>query len=231
MFEVLYQDQFCVVIDKPEGFHVHNPEWKDVKVPKEKIIMPQLRDQLGQWVYPVHRLDAATSGCLIWALSSEAAAYFSLKLQEGHFKKIYHAVARGWAGDEFEIKISLKSENDPEKFLEAHTIGHTMARIEHDVSVGNRHPKARYSLLKLQAVSGRFHQLRRHLNHISHPIVGDVAHGDRFHNRYFREELNIKGLCLRAQSLEFPSHGNPEKRILVDAPETPKWSQVKQLFQ
>jgi tRNA pseudouridine65 synthase len=230
MFEILYRDEFCVVIDKPEGFHVHKPNIERARVPKNKIIMPQLRDQLGLWVYPVHRLDAATSGCLLWALSSESAAALSGRLSLGHFTKIYRAVVRGWMEDSFEIKIPLSAENDKSKKIEAHTRGRTLARLQMPSRVSTRYTHARYSLLELEALTGRFHQLRRHLSHVSHPIVGDVAHGDRRHNRYFREELKISGLCLRAHSLEFPRGPEFCERLKVEAPTPEKWRQIYELF-
>src|SRR4051812_22120700 len=73
-FSVLYQDQNFLAINKPAGFHVHRPEQNGDKVPRHKIILHQLRNQVGQKLYPVHRLDVATSGVLLFALSSSAAS-------------------------------------------------------------------------------------------------------------------------------------------------------------
>jgi tRNA pseudouridine65 synthase len=82
-FEILHQDPDFVVIDKPETFHVHAPEDPSIHADPSKIVLQQLRDQLGCKVYPVHRLDVPTSGCLLMALSSEAASLLSKQLEAG----------------------------------------------------------------------------------------------------------------------------------------------------
>jgi tRNA pseudouridine65 synthase len=228
-FDILYQDSEFVVIDKPESFHVHNPEDPNIKVDPEKLVLQQLRDQLGCHVYPVHRLDAPTSGCLLMALSSEMASLLSKQLAAGDFEKVYTAVVRGWTEEDQEINIPLQSE-DKQKTIDALTYLRRLEKIELPEAVGQKHETARFSLLHLQPITGRFHQLRRHMNHVSHPIVGDVAHGDRHQNHFFIEKMGIQGLCLRAYFLSFSHPRNPEDRVEIEAPWPDKWQKIFELF-
>lgn len=228
-FDILYSDPNFVVIDKPETFHVHKPEAHEIRVDPAKLVLQQLRDQLGCHVYPVHRLDVPTSGCLLMALDSETASRLGLQLRSADFQKIYRGVARGWAPEAEDIRIELKSE-DRLKLLAAHTRLKRRHTVEVNDAVGLTHPTARYSLLDLEPVTGRFHQIRRHLNHISHPLIGDGAHGDRHHNRFFAARFAISGLCLRAFDLRFTHPYRPEERIHVRAPWNEKWQQIHTLF-
>jgi tRNA pseudouridine65 synthase len=228
-FEILHQDDDFVIIDKPEGFHVHAPEDPTIKADPAKIVLQQLRDQLGTKVYPVHRLDVPTSGCLLMALNPEAASLLSKQLEAGDFEKVYTAVVRGWTQEDQEIDIELETE-DKKGTQKALTYLRRQAKIEIPEAVGKRHETARYSLVQLQPVTGRFHQLRRHMNRISHPIIGDVAHGDGHQNHFFAEHFKVPGLCLRAHFLSFTHPRDPEDRIEVEAPWPPKWEKIAEIF-
>jgi tRNA pseudouridine65 synthase len=228
-FDILHFDDDFVIIDKPEGFHVHAPEDPTIKADPSKIVLQQLRDQLGKKVYPVHRLDVPTSGCLLMALSSEAASALSKQLEEGDFEKVYTAVVRGWTEEEMDIKIPLESE-DKKKELNALSYLRRLKTLEIPEAVGKKHPTARYSLVHLQPVTGRFHQLRRHMNRVSHPIIGDVSHGDNHQNHFFADRMGVAGLCLRAHFLSFTNPRDPEDRIEVEAPWPTKWEKLFELF-
>ena len=228
-FDILHLDNDFVVIDKPETFHVHNPEDPTIKVDPSKIVLQQLRDQLGKKVFPVHRLDVPTSGCLLMALNSETATLLCKQLEEGDFEKVYTAVVRGWTEEDAEIKIPLESE-DKSKTLDALTYLRRLQTLEIPEAVGKVHPTARFSLLQLQPVTGRFHQLRRHMNRISHPIIGDVSHGDNHQNHFFADKMGVPGLCLRAHFLSFTHPRDPEERIEIEAPWNHKWDKIHELF-
>lgn len=199
------------MIDKPSGFHVHPPEINAHKVPRRKIILHQLRDQIGQHVYPVHRLDVSTSGVMVFALSSEAAREICFQFESQRVQKTYWAVVRGHMEPEGVIDLPLESDSSG-LLVEARTEFRTLKRIELPFAVGP-YPTSRYSWIEAMPRTGRFHQIRRHLNRISHPIVGDAQHGDSRHNRFIREEYGISGLCLRAVSIEFPSLGQQPARL------------------
>ena len=228
-FDILHLDDDFVVIDKPETFHVHNPEDPSIKADPSKVVLQQLRDQLGKKVFPIHRLDVPTSGCLLMALNSETATKLCKQLEEEDFEKVYTAVVRGWTEEDMEIEIPLETE-DKSKTQEATTYLRRLKTLELPESVGKKHPTARFSLVQLQPITGRFHQLRRHMNRISHPIIGDVSHGDNHQNHFFADRMSIAGLCLRAHFLSFSHPRNPEERIEIEAPWPLKWEKIFELF-
>lgn len=200
-FSIVAQDETFVAIDKPSGFHVHQPEFPNKKVSREIVCLGLLRNQLRQYVYPVHRLDVGTSGILVFALSPESASRFGKAFSENRSQKTYFAVVRGYLKESSgRIEIPLESDSSGELY-DAITDYEVMSYVELPFAVGKRHPTARYSLVKVKPVTGRFHQIRRHFARLSHPIVGDCVHGDSYHNRFFREQLGVSGLMLRASEL------------------------------
>lgn len=227
-FSVLYRDQNLVVIDKPAGFHVHRPENQAEKVPRHKIILHQLRNQMGTYVYPLHRLDVSTSGVLAFALHPEAASFWGKQFQAHSVEKKYWTVVRGYVPDEGQIEIPLELDSTGE-LVPCKTLFKTLKRLELPVAVGKRHTSARYSWLEVSPQTGRFHQIRRHMARISHPVLGDATHGDSHHNRFFRERLGISGLCLRAVELKMQALENKGPLEFV-APDHPKWKKISDLF-
>lgn len=207
-FAVLYRDDDLIVIDKPPGFHVHQPEDPRRRVPREKVILHQLRDQIGSYVFPVHRLDVGTSGVMVFALNKTAASKLSSAFKNAQVNKVYFALVRGWPEDsgKIEIPLPLDSTDTP---VAAVTNFRTITRFELPHAVGKRHASARYALVEAHPETGRFHQVRRHFARLSHPLIGDRAHGDSHHNRFFRQELQLGGLWLIAKQLRFkqPSSG------------------------
>jgi tRNA pseudouridine65 synthase len=229
-FKILYQDQNLVAIDKPAGFHVHPPETKAEKVPRHKIILHQLRDQIGERVYPLHRLDAGTSGILVFALNSETASFYGKHFQSREVQKTYWAVIRGFVPDEGEINLEL-AQDSTGALAPAQTLFQTLKRMEMDETVGKRNLKARYSWLKVSPQTGKFHQIRRHMNRIAHPVIGDGTHGDSHHNRFFREKLQIAGLCLRAVKIELPWLNESGKVLTIESQQTEQWRKIQKLFE
>jgi tRNA pseudouridine65 synthase len=154
----------------------------------------------------------------------ELAALF----MERQVKKTYLAVVRGYLEDEGRIDLPLEIRGSPE-LAESITEYRTLARLELPIAVSTRYPTSRYSLLEVKPHTGRWHQIRRHFDRVSHPLIGDVEHGDSHHNRFFRDQLNLGGLCLRATRLEFthPWSGMP---LLLEAPEHTKWQRLTRLF-
>lgn len=201
-FTILAQDESYVVIDKPSGFHVHQPEYPNRRVSRDVVCLGLLRNQLNQYVYPAHRLDVGTSGILLFALSSESASKFGKVFRENRAQKTYYAVVRGYlTEDKGRIEIPLESDSTGELY-NAITDYEVISKVELPFAVGKRHPTTRYSLVKVMPVTGRFHQIRRHFARLSHPVIGDCMHGDSHHNRFFREQLGVSGLMLRASALE-----------------------------
>ena len=224
MIEIVYQDEFIVAINKPSGLLVHRSL---IDKHETRFAVQLIRDQIGQKVYPVHRLDKPTSGILVFALNSEIARLLTAQFTEGHIQKQYIAVVRGHCEEEGIIDYALKEQLDkladalaePDKpAQEALTYYQCLNRIELPIAVG-RYSSARYSLLALQPKTGRKHQLRRHMKHISHPIIGDTTHGDGRQNTLFRTHYGCQRLLLHATHLRL-THPKHDKTLTLYAPLT-----------
>lgn len=216
MLEIVYQDEWLVAVNKPSGWLVHR-SWLDRH---EKVfVMQTVRDQIGKHVFTVHRLDRPTSGILLMGLSSEVGRLLSLQFENHQIQKRYHAVVRGWLEDEAVLDYPLTEELD--KIADKHaaqdkgpqpavTHYRGLATVEMPVPVG-RYPSARYSLVELEPKTGRKHQLRRHLSHLRHPIIGDSRHGDLRQNRGAQEHFGCQRLMLHASHLmlNHPVTGEP----------------------
>ena len=226
--KLLYQDEHFIAVDKPSGYHVHPHENAEYRVSRDKIALYHARHMMKQHVYPVHRLDAGTSGVLLFALTSESASKLCRLFSDRATSKTYQAVVRGFVQEQGEIDIPLESDSSGE-LLEAKTTYRRIKTIELPYAVCNKFPTARYSWVEVQPLTGRYHQIRRHFNRVSHPLIGDAAHGDSRHNRFFRSQVGIEGLCLKAMRLEF-FHPWTQKKISITAPPCPKWTKIEHLF-
>ncbi|MDD1783768.1 tRNA pseudouridine(65) synthase TruC [Enterovibrio sp. ZSDZ35] len=228
--EIVYRDEWLIAVNKPSGMLVHR-SWLDKG--ETRFVMQTLRDQIGQHVFPLHRLDRPTSGVLLFALSSEMAAEMMPKFAGRDIHKTYHAVVRGWIQDGATLDYPLKEELDkiadkkatkePEA-KEAITEYMPIAHGELPIAMG-RYQSCRYTLVEMKPRTGRKHQLRRHMHHLSHHIVGDVNHGDGRHNRLFRQEFDCHQLLLHASRTEF-THPVTNEKVVVEASVDPVWRRV-----
>lgn len=216
-----------VALLKPAGYHVHPPEDARMRVPRDRVMLYLARDFLGRYVYPVHRLDAPTTGVLLMALDPRTAGALAASFRERDVEKTYHAVVRGWAPEAAVVDLPLELDSTGD-LADSVSEYRRLAKIEIPEPVGRRHPTARYSLLEIRPRTGRYHQIRRHMNRISHPILGDCEHGDSRHNRFFRERLKLAGLCLKAHALEFTDPSGARRKI--EAPDDEKWTEIRRLF-
>jgi len=196
LLKTLYQDDWLVAVDKPSGLLVHRS-----RISRDHVVALQLvRDQVGQFVYPVHRLDRPTSGVLLFALDSATAAQLKIGWDDQRVNKRYLAIVRGHTDEEGTVDWPLRQDRES-SLVEAVTHYRRLATAEIDVAI-EPHATSRYSLLEAFPVTGRMHQIRKHFKHISHPIIGDTQHGDRRHNHMFRERFAVNRLLLFAQSLQ-----------------------------
>jgi len=222
LLEILYQDTSFVAINKPSGLLVHK---SPIDKYETRFALQEVRNLIGQYVYPIHRLDKPTSGVLLFALSKEVAQVMSLAFRENKVKKEYLAIVRGYTEEKEEIDYALKQmlDSKEEKRLgitkedqESQTGYECLATVELPYAV-SRYPVARYSLVRLKPTTGRKHQLRRHMKHIFHPIVGDTKHGRGEHNKLFREKFDVHRLLLHANKMTF-IHPMTKKQIVILAP-------------
>ena len=215
---LLHVDERIVAVDKPAGLLVH-PSGLDAH--EQQTALKLLRDQLGQWLWPLHRLDKATSGVLLFARDAQAAREWGLAFEQGRIAKRYLALVRGWPAEAGTIDQPLAK--DPElpsqgqQRLAAETRYRRLATFDWPFSVDARHPSSRYALVEAEPLTGRRHQIRRHFKHIAHPLVGDTTHGKGAHNRAVAKHLGIDRLWLHAQWVELPGMAR------IEAPAGPEW--------
>ncbi len=226
MFTILHRDEHLVAIDKPPGALVH----RTPTTRQGHIVLQGLRDQLGRRVWPVHRLDRATSGVLLLALDAETASALAREFKERRVEKTYLALVRGWPAEKGLIDHPVHSgeHKNPEKRKEAVTRYRRLAKAELPVAV-DRYPTSRYALMEARPLTGRYQQLRQHFKKISHPIIGDTTWGDGKHNRFFRERYGVHRLMLHALRLAFthPISGEP---VAVEAPVDDQWRDLFREF-
>ncbi len=202
-----------MVINKPAGLLVHRSAIDFHEAYNAQEI---LQTQIDHEVFPVHRLDKPTSGVLLFALNKKTAAAMAVKFQRHEVHKTYIAIVRGYADDTGCVDNPVRDKDAPDKPRKpAVTHYKTLARIALPLPV-DQFPEARYSMVQLEPESGRRHQLRQHMKHISHPIIGDTSYGKTVHNRFFKQHLTCARLLLHARSLRF-THPHSDKTISLTA--------------
>lgn len=204
-FRILFEDSSLVVIDKPAGFHSHPPEDKNIRMSPRWNALGILQKQLGQKLYPAHRLDRGTSGALVYSKIRELNSALQLQFQTREVKKTYVCLLRGRFVDSAELNQPLQKENGMEEAL---TLAEEIAGFQLPIP-GPRGNFRDFTLVKASPITGRYHQIRRHFALISSPIVGDARHGDKKLNREFAALTGINRLMLRCREIQFqhPSHG------------------------
>ncbi|MFT6216588.1 MAG: tRNA pseudouridine65 synthase [Roseivirga sp.] len=222
--ELVFQDEFVVVINKPNGLMVHRSPISMSNA--DTFAIQELRDQLGVYVYPAHRLDRKTSGLLVFALALENLKLINAQFEAKTISKTYHAVVRGFTEPEGTIDYALT--NDKGKTQEAVTHYKTLDQTEINVPLG-QHATSRYSLVEVYPETGRMHQIRKHLAHIHHPIIGDRPHGCNKQNKLFLEKWGLTEMLLHAIKIEF-DHPVTNQRLSLEAPYQPEFTRIKQLL-
>src|SRR4051812_13457656 len=198
---VLYQDESCVVVDKPSGVVVHRGWAND-----DRDLLRMTRDALGRYVYPLHRLDRGASGCVLFALNEQAARKLNQSFAEASMGKRYLALTRG---------------HPPAAGLIDHPVPRAPGeeRVPAQTEFARLGTFERYALVLALPRTGRLHQIRRHLKHLSCPLIGDVKYGKGEHNRWFREQYAFERLALHAAALRF-LHPLTGQQVTVRAPLT-----------
>lgn len=252
---ILYQDEYLVAVDKPAGLFVHRSFMDKGEI---YFALQLVRDQIGKYVYPLHRLDRPTSGVLLFALTKEVAkrmneafAHKSQTVIEGNSEddkeaksakstleltKTYYALVRGHLPIveksqliEHSLKEKLDKLGDKKVSRDkapqsAQTYYQVIKQASLPIALG-RFDSVRYSLVRLTPITGRRHQIRRHLAHLRHPIIGDINYGDNKQNPFFIEHFGFKRLMLIAQSLSF-IHPVTEQKVMITAEFDEQWQHV-----
>jgi tRNA pseudouridine65 synthase len=222
---ILYRDDYLAFIDKPPGLLVHRT---GLDAGETVFALQLLRDQIGQPVWPVHRLDKGTSGVLLFALDARMARDLGVAFQENTgIAKRYQAVVRGWPSESGEIDHPLRRlpddmRHEREEWQAAQTRYRTLQRFDLPLPQGG-FERTRCALVELQPLTGRRHQLRRHMKHIAHPIIGDATHGKGPLNRSLAQRLGQQRLWLHALRMEL-THPVTGAALAVEAPASPDWS-------
>jgi len=221
---VLHADDCLAVVDKPAGLMVHD---SPLAADETDFAADRLRAQFGRPVYLVHRLDRATSGCLLLAFDRDTASALGRSVMAQQLDKRYLAVCRGWPEEAFEIDHPLDGGPGKPQKKPALTRFRRLACGELDEPLAG-FPTSRYALLECAPVTGRFRQIRRHLKHASHHLIGDTSHGDGRHNRIFRMR-GVHRMLLHAWKLGFP-HPRGGARVEVVAPPSGEFIRAMALF-
>lgn len=222
--DILFQDDYLVALNKPNGLLVHR-----TKIAEERNFFANvaLAEICGRPVLPVHRLDRATSGVLLFAFNSPMASELQKEFTSGAVIKEYIAIVRGFVDGEGTIDEALVK-HETGRPQGAVTLYKGLHTVELPIPV-NKYPTSRYSLVKMTPQTGRTHQLRRHFNHLGHPIVGDTKYGDLRHNRMFKEQFGATQLMLHARRLQF-THPVSRKAILIAAPLPVQFQELMRKF-
>jgi len=190
---VLTQTDHYVVVAKPPRLMVHR-----TKLGRDDTYALQLvRDQVGRYVHPIHRLDRATSGCLIFGFDAHWARVLQGALRTG--TKSYLAMVRGEIKTEAPVDIRRPMKDDNGILKDAHTWARSLG--------GSAEPRC--SLVLARPSTGRYHQVRRHLRDLSHPVLMDATHGDTKCNRWWRENTSLSRLALHCWRIELQLPDGP----------------------
>jgi tRNA pseudouridine65 synthase len=221
---VLYCDASLAVVDKPAGLMVHDSA---LARGETDFMADRLREQFGRQIFLVHRLDRATSGCLLLAFDRDSASILGKTLMSGDFEKDYLAMCRGWPEEDFVVDHPL--DGGPGKPQKKPAVTHFKRLAVCELAMPSAgFDTSRYALLRAQPQTGRFRQIRRHLKHLSHHLIGDTSHGDGRHNRAFRM-MGIHRMLLHAERLRF-SHPHSGERVEAVAPVDAEFAKALGLF-
>lgn len=222
MLDILFHDDYLVAIHKPSGLLVHRTA---LDAREERFAVQLLRDQIGRHVHPAHRLDKGTSGILLFALERETAGRMGALFERQEVSKHYLAVVRGHPPETGRIDHPLVRRFDPVERMASTADLTPQSAVTHFRRLAttelphrvDRYPSSRYALVELRPETGRRHQLRRHLKHLSHPIIGDATFGKGRHNRLFQTLFGSQRLLLACTRLSF-THPVTGRDLTIECP-------------
>jgi len=198
---IIYKDEYLVAVNKPSGMIVHRG-WDNDAVTVADIVRDKI---VGAPVHAVHRLDRGTSGVLIFALDAETTRFLQKQFTSDKICKKYIALVRGPMREPCVLDHAIPNRNDGER-VPAITKFRPLAHLH------------RWTLLEAIPLTGRLHQIRRHLKHLGHPVVGDVRYGKGDVNRFFRNHFNLSRMALHCYEIVVETPGNKRISLLARVP-------------
>jgi len=226
MLQVIFEDEYCICVSKPNDIVVHHAKHSR-NVADENSLLQLLEEKFNHKFYPIHRLDRRTSGIILLAKETKYVASFQELFTKNEIEKTYLGVVRGFSPESKIIDSPVKG-RDANVYKEAETHLKTLQQITLEIPV-KPYDSSRYSLVALKPQTGRLHQLRIHMNKISHPLIGDNKYGDKNHNVMFIDNFNWDTLFLHAFSLEF-KHPFTNKQLLLKTDLPNNWQELLNKF-
>ena len=223
--DILYRDAALAVVNKPAGLMAHDSA---LARGETDFAADRLRDLFGVPIHLIHRLDRATSGCMLLAFEREVASDLGKQFMSRAVRKRYLALCRGWPAEtEFTVDYDLDGGPGKPQKKPAITRFRRLATGELQQPAAG-FETSRYALLECEPETGRFRQIRRHLKHLSHHLIGDTSHGDGRRNRDFRA-LGVHRMLLHAWKLQF-AHPRSAAPMEIDAPPDAEFARALALF-
>ena len=224
--EIIYQDNYCLLVTKPNNVLVHHAHHSRNKIDEVSLIQ-LIENQFGKRYYPIHRLDRKTSGIILLASKREYVVSFQALFTNNEIQKIYYGVVRGFSQEHLIIDSPVKG-RDALVYKDAETQLKLLDKIILEIPV-KPYKSSRYSLVELKPKTGRMHQLRIHMNKVSTPLINDAKYGDKNHDLMYAEQFGWRNLFLHAGSLEF-IHPFTNQKLTLKSSFSEDWIQLFQEF-
>jgi len=209
--QILFQDDYLIAINKPHGLLVHR---SGIAADATDFALQMVKEETGKYIYSIHRIDRKTGGVLLFSFDPKVQRALQLQLETQKIRKRYLAIVRGHPEKKGTIDYPLT--NDRGTKQNAVTEFTTLERVELDFPSSNQ-LSSRYALLEIHPLTGRHHQIRKHLAHINHPIIADRPHGCNKQNKLFLEKFGLMTMLLHAAELGF-AHPVTGENVNIKAP-------------
>lgn len=219
---IIFEDEYIMAVYKPNNILVHHSVMANNQL-DELSLVQLIQQQLNKKYYPIHRLDRKTSGIILFAKQKEYVNMFQNLFLNNEIQKTYYGLVRGHIPEIGKIESPVKG-RDANQHKDALTFYKRIKTFNLPIQVGP-YENSRYSLVSLTPKTGRLHQLRIHMNKISHPLIGDSKYGDRFHNRMFETKFKNEAMFLHAKTLEF-KHPYSLKNISIACDFPKNWTRI-----
>ena len=211
--KVFYEDNHIIAVYKPAGVLVQPdlPDGKSLMDDVKKYLKDKYKKQGNVFLGLVHRLDRNVLGVVLFAKTSKGAARLSEQFRNNEIKKIYHVVVEGKISPANGSLVHYLKKDEERRIAVVSNLpksGYDRSELEYEMVKSN----SRYTLVKINLITGRFHQIRAQLSAVGHPVVGDKKYGAK-------SKMSDDLLALCATEIEFKTATTGEiKTIKIDYP-------------